>query len=180
VKPSARDLRSLRDKYERMLALRVAHERGKRDPTYEEPPPRDAMAKLADDFPGALREIDSLPLGEIEARIASLRAAEADRANAEPWMGAQVIFHRLARGALVTKRWLRGRKRLTAATRTAFGRAVPELPRSADAKLFADDLDRVASPPRGRLMDLVHARVAETLGVTEREARLLVFGPPRR
>jgi hypothetical protein len=51
---------------------------------------------------------------------------------------------------------------------------------AADALAWAAELGRIAAPPRGRIMDLVFARVAQALGTTELEARYLVFGPPRR
>src|SRR4051812_10405817 len=85
-----------------MLRLRLLHDAG--DPE----DPRRAMAALACRFPGALREIDELPLQEITDRIDALRAAEADPAQELPWMRAIARFHALTRGALVAKKWLRG------------------------------------------------------------------------
>src|SRR5262249_20888758 len=133
---SRRALRSLRDKYERILALRVAHARAREDGSFEEPDPRSAMSDLAAEFPGSLRELDMLPLDDVVGRIEALRDAELAPSRAEPWMIAQSIFHRLARGALVTKRWLGGRKRITEATRRAFVEALPDLQWSEDAGLF--------------------------------------------
>lgn len=166
-----KDLRGLREKYERMLVLRQAHARAREDADFVEPDPRPEMARLAKRYPGALREIDSLPMEVIEARIQAL----ANPASIEPWMNAQALFHRLARGALAAKRWLGGKKTITPALRQAFLRAANE-----DAKVFADDLARIARPPRGRLMDLVHLKVAAALEVSEAEARRLVFGAGRQ
>lgn len=162
-----------------MLVLRLAHARARSAPSFVEPDPRAEMADLADDFPGALREIDELPLEVIVARIERLSTADAEPSNAEPWMIAQVAFHRLARGALVAKRWLGRRKDVTPEDEEAFARALPSLRHRSDAELFSGDLARIGRPPRGRLMDLVHARLAAVLAVTETEARALVFGPPR-
>lgn len=161
-----------------MLSLRVAHERARCDASFVEPDPRPAMASLAEEYPGSLREIDTLPLDVIAARIDALRSVERHPSRAEPWMVAQITFHRFARGALATKRWLAGRKSITPALRAAFTRATATLPQGADARLFAGDLETIATPPRGRLMDVVHARVAQTLDITAAEARALVFGPP--
>ncbi len=172
--PSTQDLRALPDKYERMLSLRAAHERARVEPGWVEPDPRAAMAKLADDFPGALREIDVLEIHVITARIDALANAERSPSAVEAWMQAQALFHRLMRGALATKRWLRGRRRITSEIRAELIRAIPTLPRGGDATLLLDDLDRVANPPRGRLLVVVHARLAEMLGLTEAEVRLLV------
>lgn len=177
---SSSDLRALRDKYERMFALRAAHERARSDASFVEPDPREDMARLAEDYPGALREIDVLPLELIAARIQALVTAERDPSRVETWMVAQTAFHCHARGALVAKRWLAGRKTITPAVRAAFAEALRGLPRGADAELFANELEAVASPPRGRLMVLVHAKVARALAMTEAEARMLVFGAPRR
>jgi hypothetical protein len=170
--PDLRDLRALRDKYERMLALRALHHRARFGPDqdFEEPDPRPEMAKLADTFPGVLREIDRLPLAVITRRIEAIVAAEAS-GRVERWMIAQVVFHRHARAALTIKRWLAGTKAITPELQAAFDAwASPE------EQLFADALGTIATPPRGRLMDVVHERVALVLEVTAGEVRSLVFG----
>jgi len=172
---SSRELGSLRRKYERILALRREHERA-RTGRHVERDPRRRLVRLAEEFPGALREIDTLPLEVIVERIDALASAERDPSRRAPWMEAQVHFHRFARGALAAKRWLRGRKHVDAALRAAFVDALPTMPRGADARAFADELDRIAAPSRGRLMDVVYARVAAVLGVSVDEARALVFG----
>jgi hypothetical protein len=173
---SSRELGSLRRKYERMLALRREHEQARME-GHVEPAPRRWLVQLAEEFPGALREIDRLPLEVITARIDALASAERDPSRSAPWMEAQLLFHGLARGALAAKRWLRGRKRIDDLTRAAFDAAIPTMPRGVDAQAFASELHRIAAPPRGRLMDVVYARVAAVLGVTDDEARALVAGP---
>lgn len=155
------------------------HVRAHVDASYIEPDPRAEMARLAEEFPGSLREIDVLALDAITTRIVALTRAERSASHVEAWMHAQAVFHRLMRGALVTKRWLSRRKSITEATRAEFAEALPTLARGEDAALFLDDLDRVANPPRGRLLVVVHAKLAEALGVTESEARDLVFLRPR-
>lgn len=167
----APDLSSLRAKYERLLALREMHARAKSDASFVEPNPRAEMTALARSWPGSLRELDELPLEEIHSRIARLDRALRDSSRVERWMIAQDAFHRLARGALAAKRWLGKRKRVTADVRAAFAEGAPR-----DARAWADALGDVASPPRGRLMDLVHARVATELETSVAEARRLVFG----
>jgi hypothetical protein len=163
-----------------MLSLRAAHGRAQDDPAFVEPDPRPEMARLALEFPGSLREIDTLPLELIVVRIRMLRAAERRVARAEPWMVAQVLFHRYARGALAIKRWLAGRKTITPDVRAAFGTFLGARGHDAEVELFADSLERIACPPGGRLMDVVHEHVARTLDVTTAEARALVFGYGRR
>jgi hypothetical protein len=169
-------IEELRDKYVTMLSMRVEHERGEE----REGEPRRRMAELAARFPGALREIDDLELEQIRARIAALEAVLGGEQPAEPWMEAIARFHALARGALCAKRWLAGRKRVDRRTEAAFAEAVEGLAFPDDARAWAGQLAEVAGPPRGRVMDVVFARVARELGMTERGARRLVFGVPRR
>lgn len=153
--------RDLRDKYLRLRALREEHARALRDPTYAEPDPRAALTRLAADFPGALREIDRLPASVIEARIAELDAV-LDGAPVARWMEAQLLFHARARAVLAAKRGL-GRAR------------TPDDAHRARFAEVADELDRIAAPPGGRLMPLVTAWVAAQLGVPEDETRRLIF-----
>src|SRR5215213_4368889 len=107
---SSEDLARLRSKYEAMKTLRELHARAKRDPSFVEPDPKAKLAALADAFPGALREIDELPLELIETRIRAIARAEIDASAIAEWMIVQASFHRFARGALAAKRWLAGRK----------------------------------------------------------------------
>jgi hypothetical protein len=169
-------LLELRAKYAEMLSMRLEHAAGTEDLERV----RGRMAELASRFPGALRELDDLTLDEIRARVHGLDAALGGTAEAEPWMEAAARFHALARGALAVKRWLAGRKRIDAAVERAFAHAAPTFAFPDDARRWTHALARVASPPRGRVMDAVFARLAEELGTSERAARRLVFGTPRR
>lgn len=171
------DLRALRDKYERMLRLRQLHARAKQEADFVEPDPRPAMSALARAFPGALREIDELPIDVIHARIDELAAAEVDPSRITAWMTVQASFHRLARGALAVKRWLGGRP-LTPDVHAAFAAALAAMPERADAALWSEDLAAIAKPPRGRVMDLVYARLARELAIDVAAARAAVH-PPR-
>jgi hypothetical protein len=163
-------------KYAEMLSMRLAHASGEEDG----PAVRARMVELARRFPGALREIDDLELAVIRNRIGRLAAVLRGDGEAEPWMKATTLFHTLARGALCAKRWLAGRKSVDYVTQKAFEHDASFLTFPEEARAWAADLARVASPPRGRLTSLVFARVARALGTTERQARRLVFGPPRR
>jgi hypothetical protein len=175
------DLRALREKYETMLALRVAHARAKDDPSFIEPDPRPAMRELAARFPGALREIDELPLETIEWRIAALSEAVRDhRSHLRPWMSAQIVFHRLARGALATKRWLGRRRTIVPLHREAFLEAIDNREIALEALAWEDDLAHVARPPRGRLMDLVLSRAAKELALDVPSLRALLYPHPKR
>jgi hypothetical protein len=169
-------LQQLRDKYVTMLAMRRRHDAGTEDASDV----KREMAQLAARYPGALREIDDLELSEIEARVAALDAAIAGHREAEPWMQAAARFHELARGALCAKRWLGGRRRVDAAVERAFLAVLPELAFPEEARSWAGELAGLAAPPRGRVTDAVFARVGRELGLSERAARRLVFGEPRR
>jgi hypothetical protein len=164
------DLGALREKYEEMLRLRLEPSGGD---------PRRAMAALASRFPGALREIDDLPLETIAERVRELRASEAG-APAALWMEAAHAFHTLTRGALCAKKWLAGRKEVGDELFIAFDREVTQLCWGDDARSWRAQLARVASPPRGRVTELVYERMSLLLGVPAEEARALVFGVPRR
>jgi hypothetical protein len=137
------------------------------------------MAALAARFPGALREIDELPLETIASRLSELRAAEGG-APTSRWMEALHLFHSLTRGALCAKRWLGGRKEVGAEVRAAFELEAAALCWADDARAWGGDLSRLASPPRGRVTELVYERMSAQLGVTPDEARTLVFGVSRR
>jgi hypothetical protein len=176
--PPLDELRDLRDKYERMLRLRLLHARAREEAGFVEPDPRAPMAELARRFPGALRELDELPLGAIRGRIAALAAAEADDARREPWMHAQARFHALTRGALAVKRWLRGRA-LTPALVEAFPAALATMDAAEEARGWSEELAVLAKPPGGRLMEPIYARLARDLGIEIEAARAAVMPPTR-
>jgi hypothetical protein len=169
-------LEQLLAKYAQMLAMRIAHASGEEEGGQV----RRRMAELAARFPGALREMDELELAEIRRRIEVVEGVLYEHREVEAWMEAMALFHAMARGALSAKRWLRGRKTIDAAVERAFAEGVPWLPFPEDARAWTGHLARLAAPPRGRVTDLVFARVAESLGTTEAAARRLVFGVSRR
>jgi len=90
------ELSALARKYRKLLELRVEYART------GQVTERDVLRALAAEFPGALRELDRLPLEEIERRAAALEEAAAGRAG-EPWMQWLVAYHALLRAALFVK-----------------------------------------------------------------------------
>jgi hypothetical protein len=112
-----------------------------------------------------LREIDELPLAEIDRRIEALEEAERNPAATVTWMHAMTRFHALLRGALFAKR------SLAAETRADW----PD-----EALAWEDALTRIRRPPEGRLMALVYERLAEELDTTPGGAKALVFGRSRQ
>jgi hypothetical protein len=152
---SADPFAALLAKYEAMHAMRRAHAEGLED---DEAPAR--MRALAERFPGALREIDRLPLPVIELRIAQLRAGERPG-----WASTLVAYHGWMRVAFRIKR---------ARPRDADPRIVREwlaaVHRPAADEPSLDDLDEAAltailRPPEGRLTRWVLGRIARDRGV---------------
>jgi hypothetical protein len=143
----------LRAKYEEMLALRRTD-----DGSYD---PRARMAALAARFPGALREIDTLPLDEIEHRIEALTQAERDPIHSARWMIAQSRFHALTRAAL--------RARSLAGSEGAQSPLAEA--RSAEGELEGKALERETR----NLLARVYATLAQELALTPHEAKALVF-----
>ena len=162
-------LEDLHVKYTEMRRLRIlAIESPDTDPRRE-------MAELAARFPGALREIDELTLEEIDRKMSALIEAVADEARIELWMESTYRFHELTRGALAVKRWLAGKKNVDDAVVAEFEAIARDLRHAPDAIVWRDELAGIANPPRGKVTDLVFARIARELGLTEEAARRLVF-----
>jgi hypothetical protein len=160
----------LRAKYEEMRALRRADADGA---AFD----RARAARLAARFPGALREIDTLPMEELERRLAAVETAVAEPNKAEPWMHAMARFHELLGGALVAKRWLAGRKAVDGELRGTFE---ARFAGRREVLAWSDALPAVARPPSGRLLRLVLSRVAQETQTSEEDLRAALFGPPRR
>jgi hypothetical protein len=156
-------------KYREILRLRRA-------PADEDP--KEAMAALAREFPGSLREADDLPMRELERRVEALEVIQRGTPPPETWMLAVSRYHRLTRGALAIKRWLRGRKLLDAGIEAELLAALSTLPFPEDTKLWRDDLAAVARPPGGRLTRLVVERLGREMEMTVSEVRTLLFSLP--
>lgn len=133
---------------------------------------RATLKRLADRFPGCLRELDLLGLPELERRARHL----AGRDPEEPWVIWIAGYHRIALAALAIKR--------------VVGRVVPVDPsvRSGLAELASqtagtplDDafVQQVARPPEGRLGPLLLRRLATSLGVDPQLISSTLF-PGRR
>jgi hypothetical protein len=151
----------LRAKYEEMRELRRTD-----DGSYD---PRARMVALASRFPGALREIDTLPLDEIEARIEALTNAERDPSTAARWMIAQSRFHALTREALSARA-----KRLAGSegAQSPLAEARGATATSAEGELEGAALER---ENQRSLMTRVYATLATELALTPHEAKALVF-----
>ena len=169
VSPAAELIRGLCDKYQALLALRV---------TREEVSPRAALAALAAAYPGALRELDRLPLQLIERRLASLRAVASGATGVERWMTLQIAYHGFMRAVL------RLRRALLASNERSFadpGRCLQRLAYVAAAdepapeRLDAATLQMIVRPPRGRLNPWVIERVARDHAVQSSDIERALF-----
>ena len=94
--PGAPELAALARKYRTIGAMRRARDR---DGTLAG---KAELEALASEFPGALRELDTLPLGLVDARAASLEEA-AQSGAFEPWMAWMHAWHAAMRAALFAK-----------------------------------------------------------------------------
>jgi hypothetical protein len=165
VSPIAR----LCHKYEALVGLRSARARG-------EPIPEKAVFRaLADEFPGALYELDRAPMDELDARASALRATLTGAPEA-PWMRPMAAYHALYRAALYVKgRTAKGEApsaEAAAALAAAAGRHA-----SIDVDLAF--VRAVARPDGGRIGPIVLAEVAARHGGDEGALRGILF-PTRR
>jgi hypothetical protein len=148
---SADDLKALARKYERLAALRA-----RRDGNGA-PATRDELRALAAEFPGCLRELDTLGPGELTRRTSACAAVGAGAAP-EPWMAWIDGYHALMRRALAA--------------------------RSGRARGDARDTDRdfeqaVLAPPGGRMGIVVLRALAARFGVPAPTITAALF-PTRR
>ncbi len=89
-------LAALARKYRALVALRARRDGG------GAPATRDELRALAAEFPGALRELDTLGPGEL-ARRAAAAAAAAAGGPGEPWMDWIADYHALMADALAAR-----------------------------------------------------------------------------
>jgi hypothetical protein len=167
--PSAGELLALLRKYETIAELRRDRARG--GPVAE----RATLRALAREFPGALRELDTVTFEQIDQRTRAL--AEASQGGAvEPWMAWMVAYHATMRAALVVKaRLARSRQLSDEVIRSARDDA------SSRSGVVLDDafVRTVASPPQGRLNVAVFERLGQKFGVLPDEIWQALF-PARR
>lgn len=162
-------LRALRDKYREIKRLRDQHAAG------ESADPRAAMAALAHRFPGALRELDELPMPIIEERLAALDASIADPSAAPEWARLQIAYHGSMRAALRIKR-IAGRAGDDAGVLHAIASAyVPAADEPPLSSFDGEAIAAIARPVGGRLNPWVFQRVASACGVSVETVRRALF-----
>jgi hypothetical protein len=149
--PSAVALQALARKYGRLAAWR-----DRRDGDGH-PATRDDLQTLASEFPGCLRELDTLGAAELARRAVACTAAAADPSGVEPWMAWIDSYHTLVRRALAARD---ARARGESPTGDAFEQAV-------------------LSPPGGRMGVVVMRALADRFGVPASTIAAALF-PVRR
>ena len=161
----------LLQKYSTMRAMRL------RAKTHPEEAPKAQMAALARRFPGALREIDQLPMHEIEFRIEVLQRARDDGASMPPWGELQWGYHSTMRASLRIKRLVAAcADPATAMDRAKSGyRAEPGDP-SLEQLGGAQAAWTIRRPPQGRLHPWVLSLVAERYRVDPGTVETALFG----
>jgi hypothetical protein len=167
--PSGEELLALARKYQSIAELRRAREAG------GDVAPRAVLRALAREFPGALKELDTLPMDDIEHRVRALSLA-AKGANVEPWMKWMIAYHATMRAALFVK--ARVARAPLLANKIVRETAAQATQRSG---LPIDEafVRAVAAPPKGRLNWVVFERLAAELGTTP-EAMWRALFPLRR
>jgi hypothetical protein len=131
-----------------------------------------ALRALAAEFPGCLRELDTLGLPELARRARAAQTAAAG-GTAEPWMAWIDGYHSLMRGALAVRApandEARGDARALAAAAA----------RAAGAPVDAAFVAAVLAPPGGRVGVVVLRALAARFGVPAATIATTLF-PVRR
>jgi hypothetical protein len=154
------ELRALARKYRALSALRERRDQGEDGGGAAK---LSALRALADEFPGCLRELDTLGGTELARRAESVAVAAAGGPR-EVWMDWICGYHRLMRAALA----IRQRRR------TDDGAVVSDDPHVDEAFIAA-----VNAPPQGRMGIVVLRRLAAIYETPAREIAAALF-PLRR
>jgi hypothetical protein len=164
-------LLELRDKYREIKRLRDDHARG------SDADPKARMKALALRFPGALRELDELPMEVLEVRLATLDAVVAGAIPRPEWVTLQIGYHALMRLALRIKRMVQyecddrvGAILLELAAERLEARGEPLL-----QGLERAEVEAILKPAGGRLNPWVFRRVAAIHGVEPEKVHKALF-----
>lgn len=162
--PDEAALASLLRKYEELLRLREERAEGKPLPE------RRVFRALASELPGALRELDTLPVETLRARADDVRRAM-QGAALEPWIPMMLGYHALLRAALRIR--LRGAKERDVSDERAAKLASDA---SAHAGLDVDTafVRAVLDPPGGRIVGTVVARLSALLSIPPQQVHALI------
>lgn len=163
---SSDELCALADKYRALIELRLLYDKT------GEVADKAVLQRLARDFPGVLRELDRLPLDEIERRLSAVD--EAIRADtSEPWMEWVISYHALMRAALFIKPKV-SRQPLTSSQSEALAR---EASTHARIEIDAAFVDAIVRPKGGRISQVVLDELVARFGASRRLIEDIVIAP---
>lgn len=177
----AREWKALARKYRALGALRTARDAdgGGGGDADDARALREKLAALAREFPGCLRELDTLGAEEL-ARRAEVADAAVRGTPEERWMAWISAYHRLMRATLAIKPAMaqdKGKRKTTDdETLAALARQVSE---ASEVPVDAAFVRAVGAPPEGRLGILVMRALAAHFHTTALEIAATLF-PPRR
>jgi hypothetical protein len=169
LSPSREELLALLRKYETIARLR--RDRGRGGAAAE----RSVLRALAREFPGALRELDTVTLVEIDKRRRTLALAAAG-GTVETWMAWMVTYHATMRAALLVKARV---AKSRAPSDELLRRAKADAARLSPVPLDDAFVRAVARPPDGRLNVAVFERLGRQFGVSPDQIWQALF-PARR
>ncbi len=141
--------------------------------------PREAMRALAARFPGALREIDELPLSTIEERIDALDRALSGTSRVPRWALVLSDYHGWMRAALAMRR-AAGASRDRAAALRWLDTEYVSAPDAPTREELLAALDAILKPPDGRLNRWLFDRLAHIHGASCEEVESEAFPTLRR
>lgn len=157
---------ALARKYRTLLALR--HERERTGEVAE----RAILRALSNEFPGALRELDRMPLDEIERRASALEAASTTDGG-EPWMHWLAAYHALVRAALFVK----SRGKACSADEGEVARAASA---HASIEVSAAFVREMRAPRGGRVSEAVLYELSARFAAPRQQIEDVVKAPSRR
>jgi len=172
--PDAVRLRALAAKYRTLGVLRRERAAG------AGPASRETLREIASAFPGALRELDTLSLDEIDRRARDLDlAARAGGEPSAPWMHWIDAYHRWMRAGLYVK--LRLAQGLVLSNADGERQLATAASAHAGVTAGADFVHGIAAQRSARLQPPVLARVSAETGTSVREITATLFPRlPRR
>jgi hypothetical protein len=165
VLPSPAVLLRLAEKYQTLGALRRARAEG------HAVPERAVFQALAEEFPGCLNELDTLPLDEIDARAAALAAA-ATGGPILDWMAWLAGYHALLRAALRIRIRSTQRRDVDAARARDLAE---DASAHAGAAIDPAFVQAVLRPLGGRIIPVVYERLAALHGAPAATIKRALF-----
>ena len=177
---------ALQEKYRLMLAMRLEREELERQGIMKfsgsaAQQRKEASRQLARRFPGVLKELDRFDAESLKSRLVVLEACHAD-ADLPLWAEITFNFHELLRNALKIKSWIasqRAEARSQEDILAAFLSTQQELydpEHWSSAYSIEHLLEKIATPPGGRLSHLVWEVLEERFELSAGEMRQLAFG----